>query len=67
MMNNAARLVGPKRFSTYGNLDVQITKDAAPIAAWDNDNDREFISAKTGCYVNQPVYGLADLALLCLK
>jgi peptide/nickel transport system substrate-binding protein len=67
MMNAAARLVGPKRYSTYGNLDVQITKDAAPIAAWDNDNDREFISAKTGCYTNQPVYGLADLSLLCVK
>jgi peptide/nickel transport system substrate-binding protein len=67
MMNAAAKLVGPKRFTTYGNLDVQMMKDAAPIAAWDNDNDREFISSKTGCYVNQPVYGLADLALLCLK
>jgi hypothetical protein len=42
-------------------------KNAAPIVAWDNDNDREFISAKTGCYVPQPVYGLADLALLCVK
>jgi ABC-type transport system substrate-binding protein len=63
----AARLFGAKRFSTYGSLDVEIMKAAAPIAAWDNDNDREFISAKTGCYINQPVYGLADLALLCLK
>jgi peptide/nickel transport system substrate-binding protein len=67
MMNAAARLVGPKRFSTYGQLDGTIMKNAAPIAAWDNDNDREFISAKTGCYINQPVYGLADLALLCVK
>lgn len=66
-MNAAARLFGAKRFSTYGTLDVQINKAAAPIAAWDNDNDREFISAKTGCYINQPVYGLADLALLCVK
>ena len=66
-MNAAARLFGAKRFSTYGSLDVAIMKNAAPIAAWDNDNDREFISAKTGCYTNQPVYGLADLALLCLK
>jgi peptide/nickel transport system substrate-binding protein len=63
----AARLFGAKRYSTYGSLDVQITKNAAPIGAWDNDNDREFISAGTGCYVPQPVYGLADLALLCLK
>jgi peptide/nickel transport system substrate-binding protein len=66
-MNAAAKLFGAKRFSTYGSLDVQIMKSAAPIVAWDNDNDREFISGKTGCYTNQPVYGLADLAVLCLK
>jgi hypothetical protein len=42
-------------------------KDQAPIAAWDNDNDREFISAQTGCYVFHPVYGLADLTVLCRK
>lgn len=66
-MDSAARLFGAKRFSTYGSLDATIMKQAAPIVAWDNDNDREFISGKTGCYTNQPVYGLADLALLCLK
>jgi ABC-type transport system substrate-binding protein len=66
-MNSAAKLFGGKRFSTYGSLDVNIMKAAAPIVAWDNDNDREFISGKTGCYTNQPVYGLADLAVLCVK
>jgi peptide/nickel transport system substrate-binding protein len=66
-MNSAAKLFGAKRFSTYGSLDVNIMKSAAPIVAWDNDNDREFISGKTGCYTNQPVYGLADLAVLCIK
>jgi peptide/nickel transport system substrate-binding protein len=66
-MAQAANLFGAKRYSTYGSLDVSIMKNAAPIAAWDNDNDREFISAQTGCFVPQPVYGLADLALLCLK
>jgi peptide/nickel transport system substrate-binding protein len=67
LMDAAAKLFGPKRFSTYGALDSTIMKQGAPIAAWDNDNDREFISGKTGCYTSQPVYGLADLALLCLK
>jgi peptide/nickel transport system substrate-binding protein len=66
-LNSASKLFGTKRFSTYGSLDVSIMKSAAPIVAWDNDNDREFISAKTGCYTSQPVYGLADLALLCVK
>jgi ABC-type oligopeptide transport system substrate-binding subunit len=66
-MNAAARLFGAKRYSTYGNLDVSIMKAQAPIAPWDNDNDRDFISAGTGCYVFHPVYGLADLAVLCRK
>jgi ABC-type transport system substrate-binding protein len=66
-MTAASRLFGPKRFKTYGSLDIDLMKTAAPIVAWDNDNDREFISGKTGCYTNQPVYGLADLAVLCLK
>jgi peptide/nickel transport system substrate-binding protein len=63
----ASRLFGAKRYTTYGSLDATITKTLAPIGAWDNDNDREFISANTGCYVPQPVYGLADLSVLCLK
>jgi peptide/nickel transport system substrate-binding protein len=66
-LNSASKLFGPKRFSTYGSLDVSIMKNSAPIVAWDNDNDREFISGKTGCYTSQPVYGLADLAVLCVK
>jgi peptide/nickel transport system substrate-binding protein len=66
-LNSASRLFGAKRFSTYGSLDVSIMKNYAPIVAWDNDNDREFISGKTGCYTSQPVYGLADLAVLCVK
>jgi peptide/nickel transport system substrate-binding protein len=64
---SASKLFGPRRFSTYGSLDVNVNKTFAPIVAWDNDNDREFISARTGCYTNQPVYGLADLAVLCVK
>jgi len=66
-MRGAALLFGAKRYQRYGALDVDMTKNAAPIAAWDNDNERDFISGKTGCFTYQPVYGGADLALLCRK
>jgi ABC-type transport system substrate-binding protein len=66
-MNAAARLVGPKRYSTYGKLDVDIMKNQAPWAAYDNRNVREFISARTGGYVYSPAYGTADLGTFFLK
>ena len=66
-MRAAALLFGAKRYRRYGALDVSIMKNAAPIAAWDNDNERDFISKNTGCFTYHPVYGGADLALLCRK
>ena len=66
-MNAAARLVGPKRYSTYGELDVDIMKNQAPWAAYDNRNVREFVSARTGGYIYSPAYGIADLTTFFLK
>ena len=66
-MNAAARLVGPKRYSTYGALDVDIMKNQAPWAAYDNRNVREFISARMGGYVYSPAYGTADLGTFFIK
>jgi len=72
-MNNAitaaGKLSGPVRFSTYGNLDIQITKNYAPWAAFDNRNNREFVSARTDpkCFVEQPIYQVYDFAQACLK
>jgi ABC-type transport system substrate-binding protein len=43
-MNNAARLVGPKRLKVYGQLDLDITKQAAPFAAERTYNNRYFFS-----------------------
>jgi ABC-type transport system substrate-binding protein len=66
-INHAALLTGSKRFSTYGKLDVDISRIAAPWAALSNSNIREFVSKRVGCYTFQPILGEMDLATACLK
>jgi peptide/nickel transport system substrate-binding protein len=65
-MERAAGLAGSERYSNYGKLDLDIAKNAAPLAAWDNDNNRDFFSARMGCQLYQPVYGM-DVAAMCLR
>jgi peptide/nickel transport system substrate-binding protein len=67
-MQQAAQLRGNKRFSTYGNLDLQIQKTYAPTAPVDNRNDREFFSARvdTRTVKTSPVYEI-DIGKLALK
>jgi len=63
----ANRLTGPARYRTYGNLDVQISKNYAPWAPYDNRNEREFVSKRTGGYLFQPANASADLDTFFLK
>jgi peptide/nickel transport system substrate-binding protein len=63
----ANKKVGPARYSAYGNLDVLITKNYAPWAAYDNRNEREFVSKRTGGYLFQPANASADLNTFFLK
>ena len=65
-MEDAAGLGGAKRYETYGQLDLDIAKNASPLAAWDNDNQRDFFSARMGCQLYQPVYGM-DYTALCMR
>lgn len=65
-MADAAQLSGATRYTTYGNLDVDIMKNAAPWAPIRNPFNRYFVSARLGCFTYNNVYGL-DLAALCLK
>jgi peptide/nickel transport system substrate-binding protein len=65
-MEDAARVAGEERFDRYGKLDLDIAKNASPLAAWDNDNERDFFSARMGCQLYQPVYTM-DIAALCLR
>ena len=61
----AARLSGPERYRTYGKLDLDLARNAAPLAAFDNVTDNDFFSARIGCQTHG-IYGI-DLAALCLR
>jgi ABC-type oligopeptide transport system substrate-binding subunit len=63
----ANKLTGDARYKAYGNLDVQITAKYAPWASYDNRNEREFVSARTGGYLFQPANASADLNTFFLK
>ena len=61
----AARLSGPERYRTYGELDLDLARNAAPLAAFDNLTSNDFFSPRIGCQT-YGVYGM-DLAALCLR
>ena len=65
-LRSASTLAGPHRYRTYGALDADLARNAAPLVAFANYARRDFFSARIGCQVYQPVYGF-DLAALCLK
>jgi len=62
----AAKLSGASRYKTYGALDVDISKNAAPWAARANNNDRILVSKRVGCFTFNAIYSI-DLAAVCLK
>jgi ABC-type oligopeptide transport system substrate-binding subunit len=66
-MAAANKLVGDARYTRYGNLDIEITRNHAPWAAIDNRNQREFVSKRTGGYLFQPANAAADLNTFFLK
>jgi YVTN family beta-propeller protein len=61
----AARLTGPERYVTYGQLDLDLARNAAPLLAFDNLTDHAFFSARIGCQT-YGTYGM-DLAALCIR
>src|SRR5919108_194547 len=58
---------GAARYKAYGDLDINITKNYAPWASYDNRNEREFVSKRTGGYLFQPANASADLNTFYLK
>lgn len=62
----AARLPAPARYRAYATLAVDLAKNAAPWAVIENDTSRDFFSARVGCQIFQPIYGM-DLAAICLR
>jgi len=62
----AAGLSGYRRYRTYSQLELELERDIAPAAAFATTASRDFFSARMGCQLYQPVYGI-DLAALCLR
>jgi ABC-type oligopeptide transport system substrate-binding subunit len=66
-METAERLSGLQRYATFGRLDIDIMRQAAPWAALYVPTVRDFVSSRVGCYVFQPAWAAMDLAAVCLK
>jgi ABC-type oligopeptide transport system substrate-binding subunit len=64
LLDRASRLSGPKRYQTYGNLDIALARKAAPLIAYGTDNVWTFVSKRVGCKILRPEL---DLAAVCLK
>jgi ABC-type transport system substrate-binding protein/class 3 adenylate cyclase len=62
----AAKLSGPKRYRTYSKLDLELGRRFAPAAPFASGASRDFFSARIGCQLYQPYWGV-DLGALCLR
>jgi ABC-type oligopeptide transport system substrate-binding subunit len=62
----AKTLTGVERFRAFSRLDVDLTRNAAPMATFATRNDRHYFSARTGCYHYHPVFTY-DYAAICLN
>ena len=65
-LHAAAKLSGAKRYRAAGRLALELQRDVVPAAAFATTASRDFFSARIGCQVYQPVWGI-DLAALCLR
>jgi YVTN family beta-propeller protein len=65
-MESVARLTGPGRIRAYARLDRELAAEAAPAAPFATGTATYFLSARMGCPVLHPIYGL-DLATLCVR
>ena len=60
----AALPLGRARERAYGDLDIRLSRDAAPGIPYGVSNALTFVSAKVGCVVLNP---FLDLTAVCLK
>ena len=65
-MADAASLTGDARLRAYAKLDRDLAADAAPAAVFATGTASYFLSARMGCQVLHPIFGL-DLASLCIR
>ena len=62
----AEKLSGASRNRAANRLALELERDDAPAAAIGTNASRDFFSARIGCQVYQPGWGI-DLAALCLR
>jgi YVTN family beta-propeller protein len=62
----ASRLSGPARAQAYAKLDLTLTRDTVPWINFANAVTQDFFSARIGCQLFQPVWGM-DLGALCIR
>ncbi len=60
------KLSGAKRYRAASRLALELQRDFVPAAPVATNASRDFFSARIGCQVYQPVWGM-DLAALCLR
>ena len=65
-MAAADRLSGDARLRAYARLDRDLAEGTAPAAPYASLTLNHFLSARMGCQVLHPLYGL-DLAALCVR
>jgi hypothetical protein len=64
LLAQASRLCSQGRYCAYGKLDVELARNAAPLAAFINENALTFVSKRTRCVIVNP---FLDLAAVCIK
>jgi ABC-type transport system substrate-binding protein len=65
-ITRAKTLVGVERYRAFSNLDIDLARNASPLATYASPNDRHYVSSRTGCYHYHPVFTY-DYAALCLN
>ena len=60
-MERASRLFGAARLRAYGNLDIDISRNAAPLASYVNTNARIFVGPNVGPFVFSGVNSSTNL------
>jgi YVTN family beta-propeller protein len=65
-MSEAAELTGDARLRAYAKLDRDLADDAVPAVPFATGTSSYFLSARMGCQVLHPIFGL-DLASLCIR
>ncbi len=66
-MEAASRLSGAARLRAYGNLDIDIMRNQAPLAPYIVTNARIFVSQDVACYTFSGVNSTTNLVATCKK